>query len=124
MGKRNEQRWRVQHPPRSTIHQTIRYDNPSHKLPVGLSCALFAPGWIFENEFQCKYSKEYLEKEAFFWHNTLTEVNLSGQMELTTSPSCVCHFVLFQIVILICREENTELVSLFRSTPTFLLYSC
>ena len=60
---------------------------------IGLSCALFAPGWIFEHEFDCVYSKEYLEKEAYFWHNTLVEVKNSGQMELTTSPSCITYYV-------------------------------
>lgn len=71
---------------------------------VGLSCALFAPGWIFEHEFDCHYSAEYLEKEAYFWHNTVSEVKLSGQMELSLSPSCVAFYV--QLALVVQRIER------------------
>ena len=59
----------------------------------GLSCALFAPGWVFEHEFDCVYSPEYVRKEADFWHRTLLSVTESGRMCLTQSPTCVTFFV-------------------------------
>ena len=58
----------------------------------GLSCALFAPGWVFEHEFDCRYSSEYVKKEADFWHNTLLSVTESGSMCLTQSPTCVTFY--------------------------------
>lgn len=59
----------------------------------GLSCALFAPGWVFEHEFDCIYSPEYVRKEADFWQRTLLSVTESGRMCLTQSPTCVTFFV-------------------------------
>lgn len=60
----------------------------------GLSCALFAPGWIFEHECNGQVNEEYFQKEKRFWHNTITEVTLDGSMKLLCDPSCVAYYVI------------------------------
>ena len=71
--------------------------NVSQDLAViaakGLSCALFAPGWIFESECNGQTDEEYFQKEKRFWHNTITEVTMTGSMKLLSSPSCIAFYV-------------------------------
>ena len=71
--------------------------NTHHDLQLirtnGLSCAIFAPGWIYEHESDGKVTEEYQKKEEAFWCNVITEVADDGSMKLFVNPSCVAHYV-------------------------------
>ena len=60
---------------------------------VGLSCALFAPGWIFEHEFDCEFSAAYEQKEREFWNSTVTSATEDGQLLLSKSSTCIANYV-------------------------------
>ena len=60
---------------------------------VGLSCALFASGWIFEHEFDCQFSEAYEQKEREFWNSTVTSATEGGTLVLSKSSTCIANYV-------------------------------
>ena len=84
----------------------------------GLSCALFAPGWIFEHEFSCHMTPEYIEKEREFWNSTITSVTEEGRVIFTKNPKSIVAYVML-ISAVICRVEKNRLGIPTHSVPTF-----
>ena len=84
----------------------------------GLSCALFAPGWIFEHEFDCEFCPAYEQKEREFWNSTVTSVTEGGQLVLSKSSTCIAHYV-GVIPAVVGRAGNGRTGFCFPFSPVF-----